>query len=162
MAESSRLCFPPSATVLSTENVEDPFDISQSVPLIDSYDPTWLPSQAKLGVTNLNRYPSHCCHKRTILVHLLAFWVHLLEVVQAKKGTCIDMQMAASTHAALTTAQHSTQNVFICDITHSQCTSRQHSECTSYELFKNFYGAILGYRKGVQEPRYPVLCWSWW
>ena len=35
-------------------------------------------------------------HEWTILMHLLGFWVSLLQVVQAKKGTHIDMQMAAS------------------------------------------------------------------
>ena len=107
MAESSCLSFPPSATVPSIENVgrPDPFHISRMHPLLDSYDPYGIPLKPNsVSFSNLNPCPSNRCQKLTILVHLLVFWVSFLQVVQARKGICLDMQMVASAHAALATA----------------------------------------------------------
>ena len=70
--------------------------------------------------TKLNPYPN-CCHKGTVLVHLLVFGVSFLQDVQAEKGTCFDMQSLSVLHLR----QHSRD----CDVTHSQCTSRQ---CTRH------------------------------
>ena len=41
-------------------------------------------------------YHSNRCQNWTILVHLLSFWVHFLQIVQANKGTCFDMQTGVS------------------------------------------------------------------
>ena len=51
------------------ENVEDPFDISQMRPLIDSYDPRGIPLKPNLvSFYNLNPYPINRCHEGKILV----------------------------------------------------------------------------------------------
>ena len=143
--------FPPSATVLAIKNIEDPFDISQTCPLIDSYDPHGIPCKLDLmSFSSLNPYPSNCCHKWTIVVHLLAFWVHLLQVVQAKKGTCFDVQMAAGVLAASTTARR-TKGFLLWRHVHpfpnAPCINVQKRDL--YEIFKNFYGAILGSRTAM-------------
>ena len=58
VAQSGRPSFPPSVTVPSSENVEDPFDISRMRPLIDLHDPPGIPLKPNLGsFYNLNPYP---------------------------------------------------------------------------------------------------------
>ena len=62
-------------------------------------------SLAKFGViSKLKPSPSNCCRKYTTLLHLLGVGVSFPQVVQAKKGTDLDMQTAAGVRAALTTA----------------------------------------------------------
>ena len=87
VAELDRLSFPPLATVPPIPNVEDRCVMCQQRPLLDSYDPPGIPLKANLlSFSNMNHCPSNRCHKWTILVHLLAFWVGFLQAVQAKKG----------------------------------------------------------------------------
>ena len=122
-------------------------------PLIDSYDPPDIPLKPRLvSFSNLNPCASNRCHKWTILVHLLVFWARFLQVVQAKKGICFGMQMAPGARASSATARQTKgfllwHYLFCC----------QHSRRTSYEIFRIFYGAILGSRTAVLEPRYPML-----
>ena len=59
--------FSPLATVPSTENAEDAFDISRTC----LTTPAGTPLKASVSVSKLIPCPSNCCHKRTILVHLL-------------------------------------------------------------------------------------------
>ena len=151
-SESGHLSLPPSATVPPTQNVEDRFAVS---PLCLNRFAwcTWHPSQAILGViSNMNPYPSNHCHYWTVLVHLLAFWVSFLQVMQAKKGICFDMQMAASAHAALVTAWQAKGFLLWCHLFH-----RQHSRHALHDIFNPFCGAVLSSRMAVSEPRYPVL-----
>ena len=55
--------------------------------LINSYGPPGIPHKPDLvSFSDLNPCPSNSCHKGTMLVHLLVFWVSFLQVVQAKKG----------------------------------------------------------------------------
>ena len=69
--------------------------------VIDLYDPPGIPLKPSLvSFSKLNPCPSNHCHKGTILVHLLAFWVSFLQVVPAKKGICFDRQTATGACAA--------------------------------------------------------------
>ena len=68
--------------------------------------PTWHPSQAKLDVIFWHEPLAFwSLLQMNNLVHLLAFWMSYLQVMQVKKSICFDMQMAASAHAALVTLQ---------------------------------------------------------
>ena len=105
VAESGHVSFPPSAAVLFIEHVEDAVDLSWTHLLFILYYPPGIPLKPNsVSFSHSNPYPSKCCHKLTRLVHLLVFWVHFVQVVQAKKGTCFGMQMAASACAALMSA----------------------------------------------------------
>ena len=97
--------------------------------------PTWHPSQANLGV--INYFLTWSLDLITVTneqywVHLLVSWVSFLQVVQAKKGTSFDMQMAA--HAMLHCQQHSRQWDFNCGISGFQCTSHPCSNACLYEI----------------------------
>ena len=59
-----------------------------------------------MSFSKVNPCPSRRCHKRTLLVRLLVFWVSFLRVVHPKEGTWFDMaQMAAGAHVPLATAR---------------------------------------------------------
>ena len=107
----------PPQSVSCFENAEDVFNICCTC--FSSYDQ--LAPETWVSFSKLNPCPSNCCYNWTILVHLPVFWVSFLQVVQAKKGCCLDMQTAASTCVAFVTAQET--KGFNCDVTHSQCTS---------------------------------------
>ena len=59
-------------------------------------------------------YPSNHRHKRTILLHLVAFWVRFLRLVKAKKSICLYMQTTAGARAALVKARQT--KGFNCDV----------------------------------------------
>ena len=89
------------------------------------------------------------------MVHLLASWVSFLQVVQAKKGICTDVQMAGGDRAAVATAWQTKGFLLWCHLFHHQCLRRV--AYVIWKIFKIFYGVILGSRMAVLEPRYPVL-----
>ena len=104
---------------------------------------------------NLKPRPSNRCHNWTILVHLLAFWVSFLRVVQAKKGTCLDMQTSASILAALATTRQTKGLQSWRHAVHKGTSRRSQRHVTStfnarlVWNHKNFYGRILGPRTAV-------------
>ena len=128
------------------------FVMCQPHPLIDSYDPHGNPLRRNLAsLSELKPCAPNRCHKRTILVYLLASWVSFLQVVQAKNGTAsICRQQPVP---MLHWQQHSKQRVFYCDVTHSVIDVRGASHMKSSKIF---HGVILGSRMAVLEPRYPV------
>ena len=124
VAEFSRLSFPPSATVPPIQNVEEQFAMCQPHPLLNLYDPPGIPLKPNLvSFLSWNLVLSNCCHKSTILLHVLAFWMSYLWVVQAKKG----MYLICRQQPALVLHwwQRDKQRVFCSDVTRPQCKPRQ-------------------------------------
>ena len=148
VAESGHPSFPLSPTVSVCVHWKCWRPVWQflNIVLIDTHDPPGIPLKPNLvPFSNLNPCASNHSHKWTILLHLLAFWVHFLQAVQAKKGICY----ADSSQCPCCLDDSTAQRVFNCDITCSQCTSHQQSKHASYKIFNNFYGAILGSRTAV-------------
>ena len=147
MAESSRPSFPPSATVLSIENVEDPFNFSWKHPLIHMIHPASLSSQT-------------WCHFITwTLVLLIAVtkeqdcilsWVFWRLYRQRKVSVLMCRQQLVP---VMPWWQHGKQWVFYCDITHSIVNIQGMPPMKSSKIF---YGAILHSKMAVLEPRYPM------
>ena len=98
--------------------------------------------------------PCNHCHKWTILVHVLAFWVSFLQLMQGKKGNCFDMQMAVGACAALARAQQTKNFLLWCLSPKSHINIQGVSRIKSSKIF---YGVSLGSRTAVLELRYPVL-----
>ena len=81
--------FPPSVTFPCIENAEDTFDISWMHFFIRFVWPG-IPLKPNLwSFSKLNPWPSNCCYKWTILVHLLAFWLSFLQVVRQRKVSAL-------------------------------------------------------------------------
>ena len=135
---------------------EDQLAVCHPRPLIDLYDPPGIPLKPNLvSFSNMNPCLSNQCHKWTILVHLLAFWVSFLQVVQAQKIICFDMQTAASAYAALATAQQTNGFRLWDHPFRMQGMSMFKVHCVWN--FQDFLWPAPGSRMAVLEPRYPVV-----
>ena len=81
-------------------------------------------------------------------MHLLAFWVSFLQVAQAKERIRFDVQTAVGVGTAFSTAWQ-TKDFLLCRYPFRIKATN--------EIFKFFYGVILGSITAVLELTYPVL-----
>ena len=114
MAESGRLSFPPSATVLPIQHVEDLFVMCHPSLVTDSCDPTWHSSQAKVGVIF---YTETLCFKSLSQLNNIGAFTGILSEVSAgcagKKGICFDQPPCRRQPVpVLLWPQHGKQRVF--------------------------------------------------
>ena len=112
----------------STAELENPANTF----LINLYDRPGIPLKSKwVPFSKLNPCPI-CCHKWTILMHLLVFSGTFLQVVQARRHLL--WHVDSSRCLCCIGDSMANKGGFSCDVTHSKCTSCQCSMHALYEI----------------------------